>query len=440
MQKSGLTGSRIRETRLSAGLKQAALAQTVGISPAYLNLIEHNKRRIGGKLLVDISRELDVDASSLSQGADIALIEALSDAAARYPAAQAETKRIDELAGKYPGFAALIMAQLRKSEELEQTVEALSDRLIHDPLLAESVHEVLSVVTAIHSTSAILADSNNIDPDWQARFHRNLYEDSHRLAESAQALVEYLASSDVEHLEDEPTLPLEDLENWLESQDFHIPLLEGEYPVAVEEILQREPKLTSSATTSSLSKAYLERYRADALIIPQHRLQEALNSGQFDPVAISNEFHCDLATVLRRMACQKFSDDKLPVGLVACDSSGSLTFRKKVDGFALPRFGATCPILPLFQALSRPMSPIRQLVEQSGHLPRRYWTYAIAQPAKTPDFNMPQLFEATMLIVPEDNVDVAGVQQILPVGSNCRTCPRVECVARREPSILTIGF
>ncbi|MGC8203958.1 helix-turn-helix domain-containing protein, partial [Aliiroseovarius sp. PTFE2010] len=74
-------GSRLRERRQMLALKQSQLAKQVGISPAYLNLIEHNRRRIGGKLLVDLSRALDVDPSVLSQGAEARLIDALRAAA-----------------------------------------------------------------------------------------------------------------------------------------------------------------------------------------------------------------------------------------------------------------------------------------------------------------------------------------------------------------------
>jgi len=55
MARDTLTGSRIRERRLMIGLRQADLAREVDISASYLNLIEHNRRRIGGKLLVDIA-------------------------------------------------------------------------------------------------------------------------------------------------------------------------------------------------------------------------------------------------------------------------------------------------------------------------------------------------------------------------------------------------
>lgn len=67
MPRSALTGTRIRERRTVLGLRQAELARLSGISPSYLNLIEHNRRRIGGKLLVEIARHLGVEASALTR-------------------------------------------------------------------------------------------------------------------------------------------------------------------------------------------------------------------------------------------------------------------------------------------------------------------------------------------------------------------------------------
>ena len=65
--------TRIRERRIMVGIKQADLAQAAGISASYLNLIEHNRRRIGGKLLVAIAKVLEVEPSVLSEGAAAAL-------------------------------------------------------------------------------------------------------------------------------------------------------------------------------------------------------------------------------------------------------------------------------------------------------------------------------------------------------------------------------
>ncbi|HHS89509.1 MAG TPA: transcriptional regulator, partial [Rhodobacteraceae bacterium] len=125
-----------------------------------------------------------------------------------------------------------------------------------------------------------------------------------------------------------------------------------------------------------------------------------------------------------------------------CDASGTLTFRRPVEGFSIPKFGAACPIWPLFQALSRPMHTVCQLLEQAGTRQSRFAALAIAQPEPAATLRDPQLFEATMLLVPDDprsNLSRAlfsGTHEMLNVGSGCRVCPQHECPARREPSIL----
>ena len=47
-------------------------------------------------------------------------------------------------------------------------------------------------MTSIRSTSSILVETKELEPEWQGRFHRNINEDSARLAEGAEALVRYL--------------------------------------------------------------------------------------------------------------------------------------------------------------------------------------------------------------------------------------------------------
>ena len=51
-------GFRISNRRKSLKISQAALARLVGISPSYLNLIENNKRDIGGALLNRVATRL----------------------------------------------------------------------------------------------------------------------------------------------------------------------------------------------------------------------------------------------------------------------------------------------------------------------------------------------------------------------------------------------
>jgi len=74
---------------MMAGLKQADLARAAGISASYLNLIEHNRRRIGGRTLVALAQALKVEPAALSEGVESQLMAALQEAASEMKSAGA---------------------------------------------------------------------------------------------------------------------------------------------------------------------------------------------------------------------------------------------------------------------------------------------------------------------------------------------------------------
>lgn len=435
MARDTLTGSRIRERRSIAGMRQADLARQVGISASYLNLIEHNRRRIGGKLLLDIAQVLGVEPSMLTQGAEAALIATLREAAADAGAVAAEVDRADEFAGRFPGWAEVLAAGHRRIASLERAVETLSDRLTHDPHLAASLHEVLSTAAAIRSTASILAETGELEQEWRERFHKNLNEDSLRLAESSKALVTYLDES--EESDERRGSPQEEVEAFVARSGFHFVRIE-DGTSEPDALVRDAPELTSRAARL-IAREVLIRYSEDAQAMPLKAFRDAIGRAGPDPIALAETFGADLSAVFRRLSAMPDGVLSGDVGLVVCDSSGSILFRKQVEGFALPRFGASCPLWPVFTALSRPMMPIRRRVSQLGRSAMLFDCMAIAQPVGTPLFDENPLYQSTMLILPVSG-DAEDKTAVQPVGSSCRVCPRSECHARREPSILSEGF
>src|SRR5512146_1675550 len=75
-------GHRIRKRRQEVGKSQQGLASEVGISASYLNLIEHNKRAIGGALLHRIAAAVGLDSRSLAGTEEARLIAELGEVAA----------------------------------------------------------------------------------------------------------------------------------------------------------------------------------------------------------------------------------------------------------------------------------------------------------------------------------------------------------------------
>ncbi|MDP4033496.1 MAG: short-chain fatty acyl-CoA regulator family protein [Pseudorhodobacter sp.] len=441
MPMRALTGSRLRERRLALGLRQADLARRVGISASYLNLIEHNRRRIAGPVLARLAAALGIEAAALAEGAEGALIEDLRAAAAAGEGSLAvEQDQIEEFVGRFPGWAGVMVLAHRRGEQLERAVAALNDRIAHDPHLSAALHEVLSAVSAVRSTAAILAETEDIEPEWRARFHGNLHGDSERLAAGAEALVAYLDSSDQAE-EAGIASPQEELDAWLAAQGWHLAALEigpgmGD---ALAEL--------ASGAARALARAWVAQAAADVAALPLDAFGAALARLGPDPAALAAEFGVGILPVMRRLAT-------LPgarAGLVICDASGTLTFRKPTEGFAPPRFGAACALWPLYAALARPMTPIAARVETAGRGGRRFLVQAFCQPRYPMGFGGPELREAAMLVWPDAVADEvgaagAGAGAVLRIGSTCRICPQAACPARREPSILSdaaaevIGF
>jgi predicted transcriptional regulator/DNA-binding transcriptional regulator YdaS (Cro superfamily) len=424
MPKSTLTGSRVRARRIDLGLKQADLAAACGISPSYLNLIEHNRRRVSGERLDALARALAVEPAQLRDGADQALLDEMRAAAGT--AGAAELDRAEELAGRFPGWADLIRQQAHRIEGLERAIETLSDRLTQDPFLSASLHDILSSATAIRSTSAILADEGEVAPEWRARFHENLRADSERLAEASRALAGYLdAEADVSR---GTATPQEEFEDWLADRDFRVPELEEGDGPGDDAILAGAEALTSGAARA-LAEGYLGQYRADARALPRATLEAAVAETGIDPGALAQRLGLGLHLVMRRL-----TTIDAEVGLAIADVSGTLLFRKPVEGLALPRFGAGCPLWPLYQVIARPGAAIREDLEFAGQPPRRYRAWAVTEARVAPGFGGPQVLWAYMLVTPLRGE--AGQGPPLAVGTSCRICPREACPARREPSVL----
>ena len=435
MAKTPLTGSRIRGYRIDKGLRQAALARQCDISASYLNLIEHNRRRIGGALLLKIADALDVDAPLLTGGAAEALASAMDAAADALPDAGAERARADDLAARFPGWANLIAVQHRENRRLEQVIEQLGDRLTHDPFLSASMHNVLSSVTAIRSASGILAQGGDIEPEWQARFHRNIYEDSQRLAEATETLVTYLDSDAGQN--PSATLPQDEIDAWLTATNWRIEALEADPTADVAAIVDAAPQLSSTASRR-LAQSFLGRYVRDVTAVPADALQVALQETS-DPGALAQRFGVDLPCIFRRLAAVPADDPSgsQGLGLVACDASGTLIYRKPAPDFDLPRYSAACPLWPLFQALQRPMTPVRQTIGVSGRDETSFDTMAIASIDYPTGFGGPAVVEAWMLIRPMFRQ--ASDAPDWRVGTSCRVCPEEACVARREPSVFAFS-
>jgi XRE family transcriptional regulator, fatty acid utilization regulator len=428
-----LIGTRIRARREAIGHKQAEVARRAGISPSYLNLIEHNRRAIAGKVLIDLAAALNVDVTALTHGAQTGLIEELQGAAAAAES-PVELLRTEEMAGRFPGWSRLTARLHQKVARLERTVDGLTDRLTHDPFLSESLHEMLSTVTAIRATSSILAQMPDVGPDQQARFHNNLFSEAQRLSDLSVALVSYFDR--LSEAEQSLSTPLDELEAFLNANDYHFSPLESGDRSAIDALVEGAASL-ASLPSRTLARRHLAQYCRDARRLPLAEFLPAARLLDFYPEKLAAELGADLPAIFRRLAFMPGGADVPSFGLMVCDVSGSVILRKPLPGFSLPRYGAGCPLWPLYQAIAQPHVPVKAILETPDGAP--FVGFAQCVPLGTEAFNAPRVLASTMLFLPLSGTpgqsELVENAPKIETGPSCRICPRSACPARREPSI-----
>ena len=417
-----LTGSRLRERRLALGMRQADLAAAAGISASYLNLIEQNRRRVAGDVLIRLAQVLGVEVGALEAGSAAGLAVALRAAASEPGYEAAELDRLEEFLGRFPGWAALAAGLQARVGQLERAVAALNDRIAHDPHLDQALHEVLSAVSSVRSTAGILAETEDIDPAWRARFHANLYADSERLARGAETLVTWLEGAEQE-AGSGLAAPEEELDAWAAARDWQFA------GVGAAELAQ-----LGSEAARDMAARLVAWAEADAAAMPEAAFAAAREALGHDPARLAARFGVPVLAVLRRLALWPGAE----AGLVICDGAGALIFRKPLAGFRPPRFGAACALWPLFAALSRPFQPLTTTIEMAGRRSERFAVLAWAELTHPQGFGGAELRQAAMMLtpVPPGAPAPAGRVGALRVGASCRICPETTCPARREASIL----
>ena len=380
-----LTGTRIRQQRGRAGLSQTALARQAGISTSYLNLIEHNKRGIAGKILLSIARELGVPPSTLTEGADSELTATLLEAASITSDQSVETSALAEFAGRFPGWSQLLGSVYRQNRDQEVVIAALSDRLTHDPFLAESLHLMLSNITAIRSTAEILTSVDDITAEQRNRFNTTIHDESRRLSDATQALIRYF---DKETTQDDPR----------------------EVP---DEVLE-----------SDIASMPLEHFAASAV------------ASQYNPSALATEFHTNLHAAFRRLASLNGEGFDAPeMGLIITNAAGQTLHRHALPDFPLPRHGNACPLWPVFQGFSQPERPLQDLIELPGGA--QFATLTVALPRSEIAFGALPDYQSAMLFLPLGKSPWPPTSQPARlVGTSCRICPRKNCAARSEETVL----
>ncbi|MEM9139321.1 MAG: helix-turn-helix domain-containing protein [Pseudomonadota bacterium] len=404
---SPIIGARIREQRRQIGLTQAALARDVGISASYLNLIEGNKRRIAGQLLMKIAEALSLRPEDLDGAAERRLSQRLSDIA-RQPLLQpidVEAGQTGELIGRFPGWGRAIEALAVSESTAQQTARAMADRLTHDPYLGETVHRMLTRIAAIRSVAEILTDVPDIAPDERSRFNRLIADEAKGLTSLGEALAAYFdTAEEAEHIR----TPVDDVESFFARRANHVAEIETALTSAetrslddvIRDIITETPELQSEEVTP-LATAALQNYAHLAEDLPLAEFQAEAAAHGYDIATLAQVMETTVPRICQRLASLPTEPDRPRFGYVRANPSGAIAQTLRVEGLNVPRYAATSPLWVLYRAREAPGQVHRQHALFADGT--RIVFAAFARNTAAPGFGQPPSFVTDMLTMSEDD-------------------------------------
>ncbi|WP_272005007.1 helix-turn-helix domain-containing protein [Roseovarius sp. ZX-A-9] len=218
-------GIRVRRQRIQKKQTQAGLARAVGISPSYLNLIENNKRDIGGRLLMNIAEQLGIEVDELSGGPEQRTLNALQEVL-NDPLLHGiglEQADLHDLVARFPEVARALTRLHAVYGDATAELEANANRLSSDPILSEMLHEVVSRITAMRSSAEILSQVKNLAPKDERRFSEAITREARSLSTTVRNLASYF---DLSSSRRRSISPMREVEDAIINSNNHYPELE----------------------------------------------------------------------------------------------------------------------------------------------------------------------------------------------------------------------
>lgn len=444
-------GSRVRQLRSERGLSQAALAKTLGISPSYLNQIEHDVRPLTTSVLLRISEAFGVDATFFASRDDSRMVaeirEALLDRDIDVTVSPTE---IAETVNAHPNIAAALVHLHRRYRIVTAQLAAATERRYTDGSGTGSItmpHE--EVRDYFYERQNYLHELDTAAEDLTERMHM-------RRADLARDLAQRL-----NHVHGVRIVKQQDLGGAVlhrydpESKILYISsqLSGGQqvFRLAAElsflehgdliDAMTDEGKFTNPESRT-LARLGMANYFAAATVLPYRQFHSVAEEFRYDIERLSAFYAASYETVCHRLSTlQRPTLRGVPLSFVRVDRAGNMSKRQSATGFHFSSSGGTCPLWNVYETFAYPgkiMVQIAQMPDGRNYMwvartvERRAARYG--QPGKTFAIGLGCELRHAHRLVYSEGLDLSGSAST-PIGAGCRVCERDDCPQRAFPAL-----
>lgn len=443
-------GPRIRRIRKERDLTQTAMAEAIGISPSYLNLIERNQRPLTVQLILKLAGTFKIDLEDLQgeAGGSVAdLREVFAD-----PLLSAELpgpEELIEVTEAAPNAAAAMVKLYRAYRESQERLTDLSALLSKDGRATA----VTGARMPLDEVQEVLASRANhfAQIEEEAESFLNLLKPADDLE---GALKGWLRS---QHGVTVRVLPVATMPNWRRRYDRHSQRLfisERLSPfdqlreVAMEAALLRmqvaiateiEGLKLSSQEARRIARFEMARYAAHALMMPYQPFLQAAQKAKHDIDVLRSRFRVSFEQAANRLTTlNRQGAAGIPFFMLEVDQAGNRFRRAGSQAYPQSRFGGGCPKLPVHTAFAQP----QQILVESVEMPDGAAFMVIARTLEGPHGAFNERPRRTAILL---GCDISFKDEIVygealttsrtPVGPSCRLCERQGCLSRAAPPI-----
>ena len=428
-------GHRIKRIRRQAGLTQAAMAETLDISPSYLNLVERNQRPLSATLLLRLAERFDFDPRSLSDdepgGGETGLRRRLSDPlfadldidrnellewlAAAPGGAEAFARAFDRMqagggnASETPDPIISVRREIERWKnhyaDLDSQAEELADELRLGAgdlygAIAERLRSKYQLTIRILPADVMPDRLRRLDLHARQLQLSEMLDQASRTFQAGFQLAQIEAKSEIDAL--------------VAGAEFVEPVQERFY------------------------HRHLGGYFAAALMMPYRRFLRACEASGYDFELLQRRFGAGFEQVAHRLTTlQRVGERGLPFFMLRIDRAGTVSKRYAgASGSPLVEGSGFCPLWHIHRAFDRPGEFARQLVELEDE--SRWLTISRAvHPVSRAPSGVRAEFAIGLGVAAEHAGSLTEARGLdlqsgaaTPIGLGCRTCTRPDCPQR----------
>jgi predicted transcriptional regulator len=431
------------------------MAERLGISASYLNLIESNRRPLPAAILIKLAQSYGVDLHAFGADDDARLVndlmEALSDPL--FDAYQLTSTDLRELAVNSPQVARAVLALYSSYKAQRESSDELASRLDGDEAAGLDRSQLPS-----EEVNDLVQKHMNYFPELEEAGEELWRKARLDAEEISPGLIRWLEKQHGVHVRlarggvERGVLRRFDPEKKILTLSELLPTRARTFQLAHQLALLGhrgaiERILANSALTTEESRALarvaLANYFAGVVLMPYMPFLEACRQERYDVDVVGRRFRVGFEQVCHRFTTMRRPGaEGVPFHMMRIDIAGNISKRFSADGIRFARFSGACPRWNVFAAFMTP----GMIRIQVSRFPDNSTYFCIARTIlkDSGGYHSQQPVQAIALgcriehareIVYSDGVDLDNAQMATPVGVTCRLCERSDCEQRAFPSI-----